>query len=155
MSCSHLKLSPGYKVLLLSFSSKRRNEYVGRHLWKMWFRSQSQLIWIPITPPCGADKWTGIYFVVKKKNKTKYATVHKFVVSKFLFKEISTLIQQKCIKLIKNDIKDIYHTKKFSLERKVLPPLPSLKNSPWPHSQCLPNGKWGSMDFCSGYKCSF
>lgn len=61
-SCSYLKLSPGYTVRLLSFSSKRRNEYLGRQLWKMRFRSQSQLIWIPITPPCEVDTWTMQYW---------------------------------------------------------------------------------------------
>ena len=46
-----LKFSPGYRVLLLSFSSNRRNEYLGKHLWNNGFRSHSQLIWTPITPP--------------------------------------------------------------------------------------------------------
>ncbi len=78
----------------------------------MWFRSQSQLIWIPITPPCGADTTSNIK--TDKNLLAYFATVQKFVVSKVLFKEINTLIQQKCIKLIKNDSKDIHNfTKDF------------------------------------------
>lgn len=52
----HLKLRPGYNVLLLSLSSRRLKEYLGRQCCVNRSRLQSHLIWMPMTPPCGQQR---------------------------------------------------------------------------------------------------
>ena len=51
-----LKLRPGYSVLLLSFSSRRLKEYLGRQRRVSQSRLQSHLISMPMTPPCGQQR---------------------------------------------------------------------------------------------------
>lgn len=73
---AHLKFRPGYSVLLLSFSSSRLKEYLGRQRCISRSRLQSHLIRMPMTPPCGQRrKWKNLHWWKKHSPLALFSSI--------------------------------------------------------------------------------
>ncbi len=112
--------------------------------WRWWRREVSAAVtWLAGAPSLGVTSCSS----VSEWNETHAMYILHYCSKYWVFEEITTFIQQGCIRLIKSDSKDVYKVSKGSLILSIHQKI--MKNIQWSCTEI-----WSSTTvFCNNKKC--